>query len=107
MVRGSKEDVWPVQTTGEPWRVLYLPTTKAAHVQQTLPALISWCRSRQAVLTLVLGTHEDRLRPVVEKVIQNRGAQDHVSIFGWRDDVPLLMRQAHLTVTKAGGATVR
>lgn len=88
------------------FRVLYLPTTKTSHVRSTLEFLLPWCRMRAAELTLVLGSHETRLRPVVENLTAELEAESLVKVLGWRTDVPLLMRRAHVTVTKAGGATV-
>lgn len=86
-------------------RILYLPTTRTAHVRKTLEALAPWCRTHGAHLTLVQGTHEKRLRPLMQ-TLQTQLPVSQLVIHGWRDDVPTLMRQSHLTITKAGGATV-
>lgn len=80
-------------------RILYLPTTTTGHVRDTLAQLVPWCETHQASFTVVLGSHEKRLRKATESL-------ENVTVLGWRKDVPKLMRAHHLTLTKAGGATV-
>jgi len=84
-------------------RILYLPTTTTSHVRDTLAQLLPWCKKHDASLTIVLGSHEKRLNTVVRKAAEG---QENVTVHGWRNDVPRLMREHHLTLTKAGGATV-
>ncbi len=96
----------PTGPEGGRVRLLYLPTTRTAHVRATLEELLPWCRAHGAELTLVLGTHGNRLRPLVVEAVDRYALEDAVTVHGWRDDVPTLMRQSHLTITKAGGATV-
>ncbi len=87
-------------------RILYLPTTKTRHVAATLRAIRPWCAEYRADLAVVLGKHETRLRPVVEGLCAGALEKERFAIHGWRSDVPVLMRRHHLTLTKAGGATV-
>ncbi|MDB4808863.1 hypothetical protein OAG85_02925, partial [Verrucomicrobiales bacterium] len=49
------------------------------------------------------GSHEKRLSVVVRKATNGL---EKVTVYGWRKDVSKLMHEHHLTLTKAGGATV-
>ena len=86
-------------------RILYLPTTRTAHVRTTLNHLVPWCLEHDARLTLVLGDHHERLSRLVKEV-ESQFPESQLSIHGWHDGVPSLMRRHHVTLTKAGGATV-
>lgn len=84
-------------------RILYLPTTTTGHVKATLAELLPWCQTHKASLTIVLGSHEKRLSFVVRTATDGL---EKVTVYGWRKDVSKLMHEHHLTLTKAGGATV-
>ncbi|MFT5189433.1 MAG: processive 1,2-diacylglycerol beta-glucosyltransferase [Verrucomicrobiales bacterium] len=89
----------------ESLRILYLPTTRTTHVRATLNRLVPWCQEHHAKLTVVLGNHGERLSQVIAEA-QRQLPDNQLTVHGWHDDVPGLMRQHHLTLTKAGGATV-
>ncbi len=89
----------------DPPRILYLPTTKSAHVDATLRALVPWCQAQGARLTLVLGSHVERLEALVKDRVASLDPE-RCTIHGWRKDVPSLMCQHDTVITKAGGATV-
>ena len=99
----------PAETLGDPakapLRILYLPTTRTGHVKATLDRLVPWAQEHEASLTLVLGHHRPRLASVMRKA-EDAMPEERLTTHEWRDDVPALMKQHHLTLTKAGGATV-
>src|SRR5437016_12365700 len=52
-------------------------------------------------LTVTIG-RADRLRPRIEAA-----ADGHAKIVGWTDELPRMLRESHLLIGKAGGATVQ
>ncbi|MDB6070764.1 MAG: Monogalactosyldiacylglycerol synthase, partial [Verrucomicrobiales bacterium] len=58
-----------------------------------------------AELTLVMGRHLVRLRPVVAEILQEYPAVP-VRCVGWCREVPALLMTHDLVISKAGGATV-
>ncbi len=86
-------------------RILYLPTTKTRHVVQTMAAMADWAKSEECEVTIVLGKQEARLRKHTMK-LQESLSPDQLTLHGWIDNVPELMREHHVVITKAGGATI-
>ncbi len=86
-------------------KILYLPTTKNTHVKRTLDQLASWVRDHDAEITIVLGQHEARLTGVLQSLHDGLPA-NRVTVHGWISNLPQLMTEHHLVLTKAGGASV-
>lgn len=86
-------------------RLLYMPTTRRAHVKATLAELAGFCRSQDIDLTIVLGKHAERFGPLVEE-IRPTLPEGRLTVHGWIDYVPKLMTEHHVLISKAGGATV-
>jgi len=98
----SKLQPVPADDACQPFRVLYFPT---ANPKQLLPngrALLD--ASPQVRLTLVLGRN---VRLLYKHARELKSAYPgRVRIIGWTRKVPQLLNSHHLTVGKAGGATV-
>lgn len=94
----------PAEAQAGKLRILYFATTAAAHVRATLRSLLDhWPEG--AELTLVMGRHLARLKPVVSEILQEFPAVS-VRCLGWCREVPLLLMSHDLVISKAGGATV-
>ena len=82
-------------------RVLYMLTAGRIEAPEIIRGLAQLSDVR---LTVTVG-RDERLRRLVEAV---RSAVDrHFEIVGWSDQLPRLMLESHLLISKAGGATVQ
>jgi processive 1,2-diacylglycerol beta-glucosyltransferase len=85
----------------EEWRVFYMINTGG----RVAPGIIERLNSLPNLrLTVTIG-RDERLRQVVERV--NAEATRKFEIIGWTDELPRLMRETHILITKAGGATTQ
>ena len=85
-------------------RVLYFATTTKSHVKRTLRGLLENLPAGTE-MTIVMGRHEARLRPEVEQLKQAIPAVCVTSV-GWTREVPKLLMEHDVVISKAGGATV-
>lgn len=83
-------------------RVLYLPSTSLSQVRETLDALRHLVDAG-VEMTLVTGRHQTRLEPVT-KPFASAFPEGRVTIVGWTDRIPALLRTHDLVICKAGGA---
>ncbi len=87
--------------TGAPFRVLYMINTGG----RAAPELIrSLAENADLRLTVTVG-RDERLRRKVESLRAEIGRQ--FEIIGWTEELPRLMLESHLLISKAGGATVQ
>jgi processive 1,2-diacylglycerol beta-glucosyltransferase len=84
---------------GEPWRVLYV-VNSGRHLA---PGILDTLLNVPDVRVTVTVGRDDRLGVRLRKVAGDRP----VEIFGWTPEMPRLMAEAHLLISKAGGATVQ
>ena len=92
----------PAKDGCAPFRILCFPTARISQMQAHARALLD---SSPAVrLTLVLGRNTRRLLPAAQKI--KASYPGRVRLLGWTRRVPRLLASHHLTVGKAGGATV-
>ena len=84
--------------------VLYLPSTPGVHVEETLLELDS-SLPQGTRLTVVMGRHAERLHHRMRRFADGC-SRVKLEIHRWTDQVPTLMRQHDLVITKAGGAIV-
>lgn len=84
--------------------VLYFATTSNSHVKKTLAGLLRDLPP-DVPLTIVTGRSEERLRPLIARLLHSSRRQN-VELHGWCGTVPELMNRHALCLTKAGGATV-
>ena len=85
-------------------RVLYFATTAKSHVRATLRGLLE-SLPPGAELTVVMGRHEARLSDEIDQLKQAFPAVCVRSV-GWTCEVPNLLMQHDVVISKAGGATV-
>lgn len=85
-------------------RVLYFATTAKDHVRPTLRGLLE-SLPHGVELTVVMGRHEKRLSSEVEQLRQAFPAVC-VKPVGWTREVPKLLMEHDVVISKAGGATV-
>jgi processive 1,2-diacylglycerol beta-glucosyltransferase len=86
----------------QPFRILYFPTAKLPFIRRHSRALLD--ASPAVRLTIVLGRNVRRLYSRAREI--QRAYPGRVRLIGWTRKVPQLLNQHHLTVGKAGGATV-
>ena len=86
-------------------RVLFFPTRSRKDVQKQLGALIGRLGSDDS-LTIVLGRHEKRLKPLVAPILASAENNAEITLYGWYPEAWRLMFEHDLLVCKAGGATV-
>ena len=79
-------------------RVLYM-IHAATH---GAPELVRRLADLGVDLTVTIG-RADKLRPAIEAAADGRPAK----IVGWTDELPRMLRESHLLIGKAGGATVQ
>ncbi|MBL9113521.1 MAG: hypothetical protein JNJ83_00835 [Verrucomicrobiaceae bacterium] len=84
--------------------VLYLPSTPGSHVEETLGEL-DRSLPQGTRLTVVMGRHDRRLYHRMRRFVDNC-SHVRLDVHGWTEQVPVLMRQHDLVITKAGGAIV-
>ena len=86
---------------GERWRVLYVINSGrqlAPEITRRLLAL------EEVSLTVTVGRDHDLARELTILATENRRRLD---IRGWTPEMPRLMAESHLLISKAGGATVQ
>lgn len=87
----------------DPFRVLYFPTSKKPTIRRIMRAILDDPQKRTQV-TVVLGRNVKKLYGQAREIQKEFPQQ--VEIKGWTRQVPELLSTHHLTVGKAGGATV-
>ncbi len=98
---------FPVRTgEGEPacLKVLYFATAARSHVLPTLRGLLGNLPSG-ACMTIVMGRHEERLKPVIRDLLEAFPGIP-VDLIGWTREVSRLLMVHDVVISKAGGATV-
>lgn len=95
---GSPEQIEP-SAGGRP-RVLYLVNARKEDAPQLVQALAG---IRDIELTVAVGRNRRLLRQIAEI----RKTSPPFDLVGWSDEMPRLLRTAHLLISKAGGATVQ
>lgn len=85
-------------------KVLYFATTAKSHVRPTLRGLMRHLPAG-ARLTVVMGRHAERLGPVVTE-LQEAFPEVPLHAVGWTREVPRLLMEHDVVISKAGGATV-
>lgn len=85
-------------------RLLYFATTAPGHVDVTIRSLLTSLPAGTR-LTVATGRNESRLRPVVEAAVRAL-PRIPVDVLGWTSDIPRLLREHDVVISKAGGATV-
>ena len=99
-LRASLESA-PVPPAGGRWRVLYVVNSRrdlAPEITRRLLAL------EQVSLTVTVGRDHGLARQLTILATQDRRKLD---IRGWTPEMPQLMAESHLLISKAGGATVQ
>ncbi|KAB2644238.1 MAG: hypothetical protein DVB29_02965 [Verrucomicrobia bacterium] len=86
--------------TQPPWKILYLPSSKAQHTLEVLEALKS---IPNIEITVVTGRLREMHASLEKSGIFN-GVQ--LSLIGWTKNIPELLASHHLYIGKAGGAIV-
>lgn len=84
-------------------RILYLPSTTAKRVAQTLEALRPLLENG-ARLTMPVGKHRSRLYHVLNRFTDSLGDPAQMEIIGWTTRIPELLRTHDVVICKAGGA---
>lgn len=87
----------------EPFRILYFPTPKKPHVRRVSRELLE-STGKNTHLTIVLGKNFRKLYSRAREI--KDAFPGRVTIKAWSKKVPELLNSHHLTVGKAGGATV-
>ena len=98
---------FPARTAeGEPGclKVLYFATTAGSHIRPTLRGLLENLPAG-ARLTIVMGRHEARVRPAIQELLEAFPGIP-VELIGWTREVPRLLMEHDVVISKAGGATV-
>ena len=86
---------------GQRWRVLFVINSgkrEAPHLVRQLLAI------EEIDLQITVG-RDEALRAEIDAAVAASGRQ--AEVFGWTDQLPALMCNAHLLISKAGGATVQ
>lgn len=94
-------DLTPLSvTTPNPWKILYLPSSKPRH---TLDVLHAFRNIPNIEVTVVTGRLKNLHQTLEEsEIIDGKQFQ----LLGWTDKIPELLTTHHLYVGKAGGAIV-
>ena len=92
----------PEQPPHQRARILYLPSTTARRVADTLEALKPLFLSG-VKLTLPVGKHDKRLYHVTRRFTDSM-PPDTVEIIGWTKRIPEFLRTHDVVICKAGGA---
>ena len=85
-------------------KVLYFATAARSHVRPTLRGLLENLPAG-ARMTIVTGRHEARLKPVIKELLEAFPGIP-VELIGWTREVPRLLMEHDVVISKAGGATV-
>ena len=83
-------------------RVLYMPSTRAPHVEQTLEAFRPLLKDGLR-LTLVLAKHFQRLYQTVRRFTDSLPDAD-IEVLPWTNRIPELLHSHDFVICKAGGA---
>lgn len=94
-----KTDQKPV--SGEPWRVLYVINSGFHLAPDIVRALLD---VPGIALTATVGKNEALGKQLAEIA---REKNQPLDIYGWTSELPRLMAESHLLISKAGGATVQ
>ncbi|MBX9743475.1 MAG: hypothetical protein K2W99_08075 [Chthoniobacterales bacterium] len=88
------------ETSGAPWKILYLPSSQERHTLEVLAALKAL---PEVTITVVTGRLEK-----IHRLLEQSGLIDNqqVTLIGWTNTIPELLASHHLYVGKAGGAIV-
>lgn len=89
-----------------PARLLYLPATPKRHVQETMKSILSVANETDLRLTVVLGRHEGRLGALFQHW-EKKFPAGSLKVIGWTDEIPRLLREHHVIIGKAGGASTQ
>jgi len=95
------DELRPPLVSGSERRILYMVNAGGRAAPGIIKGLT---RLPDVRLTVTIG-RDERLRRTVEAV--NAEAAGKFEIVGWSDQLPRLMLESHLLVSKAGGATVQ
>ena len=87
--------------TGAGFRILYMINTGGRAVPEVIRSLAG---NENLQLTVTVG-RDERLRRKVERLRAEIGRK--FEIIGWTEELPRLMLESHLLISKAGGATVQ
>jgi processive 1,2-diacylglycerol beta-glucosyltransferase len=88
-------------SSDSPRRILYMINA----AKSTAPELVRRLVELSNVDLIVTVGRDERLRNAIENV---RSESDrHFEIVGWSEEMPRLMKESHLLIGKAGGATVQ
>lgn len=85
---------------GEPFRILYLPQKDALRTEEEIKAML--LAHPDVCVTMVLGKRQEALP--LER--WQKMGQGRLIVLGWVENMPQLMRDHHVYVGKAGGASV-
>ncbi len=95
----SAVDAW---SEGGPFRILYVPHGSPRYVERELEVLLNV--HPKITVSLVTGSRSRVYASWGEKWRSRAGGR--LSMFGWVADMPRMMREHHLYIGKAGGASV-
>jgi processive 1,2-diacylglycerol beta-glucosyltransferase len=98
------QQLTPRQPVPGQFKVLFFATASAKNVQQTIESLLT-SGPEISQLTVVMGRHEKRLRKTIEQTLSRFPRQDTL-LLGWTREVPQMLVNHDLVISKAGGATV-
>ena len=91
-----------MESSVEPFKVLFFPTVKRPHFKQSVHAILS--ADPRTQLTLVLGRN---VRSLYKRAQEMKIAYPgRIKLIGWTKRVPELLSTHHIVIGKAGGATV-
>lgn len=85
---------------GGRWKVLFMVNSGKRIALEAVRELVKV----DGIDLVVTVGRDDVLKRKIRAIVAGR---DHVRVFGWTDELPKLMAEAHVVVTKAGGATVQ
>ena len=88
-------------TAGEGCRILYIITAGGVAAPEVIRSLT---KSPEIKLTVTVG-RDLRLRRRIENL--GRESEREFEVVGWTDQLPKMMLESHLLISKAGGATVQ
>ncbi|MFY8214980.1 MAG: glycosyltransferase, partial [Chthoniobacterales bacterium] len=86
---------------GQKWKVLFMVNSGKRIAADVLKAISSMPNIE---ITLTVGRDDDLLRRL-KRTAAEAGVDAH--FFGWTDQMPRLIAESHVVISKAGGATVQ